>query len=127
MVIIKKFLLVVLVIVAGGAVLVWGSKYIPEGQLSGVKQAANQVQPFLEHQSQNLNVGQVSILTGQLTANVQSITGKVLGAQTSEPASASSSSDSSRPAAVSLPQRTFELARYSYCKEVVKEYDARNN
>lgn len=120
--IIKKFLMIILVIVGTGAVLVYGSRYIPEGKLTGVKNAANQIQPFVSSNIQHANVGQLSQVGGQLTTNVQSISGKVLGVQDSAPASASSSSSQTNQ---SLPQRAFELARYSYCKEVVKEYESR--
>lgn len=122
---IKKLLLIVLVVVAGGAAVVWGSKYIPAGKLDGVKQATNQVQPFIQANIQRANTGQLGELTGQVTYHVQEVTGKVLGAQTSS--SASGSGDVSAPVskAASLPQRTFELARYGYCKEVVKEFESR--
>lgn len=120
--IIKKFLMIILVIVGGGAVFVYGSRYIPEGKLTGVKNAANQLQPFISSNIQQANIDQLSQLSGQLTSNVQSISGKVLGVQDSAQASESSSSSQANQ---SLPQRAFELARYSYCKEVVKEYESR--
>ncbi|MBW7955164.1 hypothetical protein H3C66_00355 [Patescibacteria group bacterium] len=120
---IKKLLMLILLLVVIGAGAVWGAKYIPEGQLSGVKHAANQVQPFISANIQHANLGNVGQLTGQLSSNVQSVTGKVLGVQTSN-SETQTASDSSHNTA-SLPQKTFELARYSYCKEVVKEYESR--
>jgi len=132
--IIKKFLLLVLVIVAGGAALSYGSRFIPEGKLGGVKQAASQIQPFISSNIQHANLGQLAQYSGQIGSQVQAISGKVLGVQTAENtrsasgssmASGSSSATLSAEVNQSLPQKTFQFVRYSYCKEVVNEYESR--
>lgn len=126
--------MVVLVIVASGAALSYGSRYIPEGKLSGVKQAAGQIQPFISNNIQHANLGQLAQYGGQIGSQVKAISGKVLGVQTtggsSEQATNSGTSkngsNASGSAVVnqSLPQKTFQFVRYSYCKEVVKEYES---
>jgi hypothetical protein len=119
--IVKKFLMLVLLVVAAGAAVIYGSRYIPNGKLDGIKQAANQVQPFISTSIHNANLGQLSQYGGQVSSQVQSLTGKVLGAQTSAVASSSSQDKNAQ----SLPQKTVDFVRYNYCKEVVKEYESR--
>lgn len=127
--ILKKFLLIVLGVVASGAAVVYGSRYIPAGKLDGVKQVANQVQPFIASNIQQANVGQLAQYSGQLTSQVQQISGKVLGVQTTakpeDASGAAVTATGSGQVNQSLPQKAFDFARYSYCQEVVKEYESR--
>lgn len=118
--------MVVLVVVGTGAALVYGSRYIPDGKLDSVKNAANQVQPFISNNIQHANIGQLGQYGGQLTSSVQALSGKVLGVSTSKSADSTDSATASDSAKnQSLPQKTFEFARYSYCQEVIREYESR--
>lgn len=120
----KRFLLLVLLVVAVGAGITWGSKYLPPDWRQQPQLIAQQAQPWIAQHTAGVDVrdwGQTGLqLGGQLTSQVQSVTGKVLGVQTESTAGADAASQST-----SLPVRTLEFARYSYCKEVVKEYESR--
>ncbi len=109
---IKFLLLIILVVVGLGAGVVIISRHIPQGKWDGTKLALNQIPPFISSTIQNAHVDQIQ-------RNVQSWSGKVLGVQDTQ---ASPSAEKANFSA-SLPQKTIEFIRYSYCKEVVKQYE----
>jgi hypothetical protein len=115
--IIKKFLLIILLFVGVIAGLVIASRYVPEEKWNGVAIGPQQLQPLIANSISKLQ-------HIPLASSLQSLQGKVLGVK-QEASPSSEASDSAKPAnqSVSLPQKTFNYARYSYCKQVVEEYE----
>jgi hypothetical protein len=105
---IKSLLLIALVVVGIGAGLVFASRYVPEEKWNGTKISLGQIQPFISNSIQTAQQTKIS-------ENVHSWTGKVLGVQDNK--------DGEKENA-SLPKKTIDFARYSYCKEVVENYEA---
>jgi hypothetical protein len=113
--VVKSLLLVILVIAGIGAGLIVATKYVPSEDWNGKVVLPANVQPIIAEGAKRVNLGE---MTSQLTSNVQSATGKVLGTQDTDP-----DSDEKKQ---SLTQKTVNFARYTYCKEVVEEYEKAN-
>lgn len=105
--IIKSFLLLVLFVVAGYAALQIGSRHIPALKQISDRPELQQIQP----QVSALIASGMTRLPGNISS---SGVGSVLGI-----------SDQNADGK-SLPEKTFNYARYSYCKEVVRVYEKEN-
>lgn len=113
----KLFLALLIVAVAGGSLFFASSQgYLPFSlpMLSAPKLSALQIPP--QFQGTIAQAGQ-SIQDHVGKGQIASISGAILGAK----------SDSDKTAAANVPlyQRAAEYARYTYCREVVKDYQSR--
>lgn len=112
--ILKKLLLGVLVLVGVGAGIVLALRHVPEEKWNGVAIGPDQIQPLIASGLENID-------TNGVTEQLSSLRDKVLGVKEEVP---TSSDEASTQASASLPQKTLDYARYSYCKAVVEEYEA---
>lgn len=122
--IVKTFLLIILLIVGVGAGLTVASHYFPNDKLKAVTNVTSQFQPLIASSLEKATHNDVTEKLGAFRSNV-------LGVQSTKEKEASTSSDSSDNSSqsqdASVTQKTFEFARYSYCQEVVKQYEAKKN
>jgi hypothetical protein len=116
--ILKKLLLIVLILVGVGAGLVIAMRYVPQEKWNGTAFSPSQLQPFIASNLAKIN-------QNQLAQGFQSLRGKVLGVK-EEASPSGDASASAKPQSASLPQKTLDYARYSYCKSVVEEYEKNN-
>jgi len=107
---IKSALLLVLVIVGIGAGLVVASHYLPVEEWNGKKIIPAQLASLVSSSLSQIKLPNVG-------SSVQQISGKVLGVHDDTAGNKNVSSEQS------LPQKTFDFARYTYCKTVVETYE----
>lgn len=118
--IIKGILIVVLLIVGVGAGLTVASHYFPAVKLSNLSSSIPKAPPLIASSLEKVNVGGIA-------QGIGTIRSKVLGVQTAKTEEASGSTDATpQPKGKSVPKKTFDYARYTYCQGVVQSYESEN-
>lgn len=91
-------------------------RHVPEEKWNGTAIGPDQIQPLITN-------GLEQVDTKGVAEQLSSLRGKVLGVKEETPVS---TDEASTQATTSLPQKTFDYARYNYCKAVVEEYESRS-
>jgi hypothetical protein len=115
--IIKKLLLLILIFVGITAGIVIATRYMPQEAWNGTVVGPAELQPLIASSIEKAQ----SI---QIFQGMKVLQGKVLGANET---SSSSTEASSAAVEASLPQKTLDYARYTYCKAIVEEYETKQS
>ena len=114
---IKKLLRLILVFVGITAGVVVATRYIPQESWNGTLVGPAQLQPLIASSLEKVQ-------SLHVVESMKALQGNVLGAQITASNSTVSSASHIQE---SLPQKALQLARYSYCKAIVEEYETKQS